>query len=179
MKNYIQFILPLILLVASCNDDQESVTPEPQLPPITSEGNNTFGCLIDGELFLARKSTAAFMEPDPLFYAHYVDSVLYISANDIEKSKYVILNTIFYGDELKLPVYNPNARDYGSISQYIDFNIKIGGARYFVNMNGTDSMVILHNDQNIIAGTFEFEAIGEDLADTIHITEGRFDIAKH
>jgi len=178
MKKYISLIVPLMFFIASCNGEQNTVAPEPQLPPITSEGNNTFGCLIDGELFLARKSSAAVMKPDPLFYAHFVDSVLYISAHDIKKSKYVILNTIFYGTELKLPLYNPNSRDYGSITQYKDYNIKIGGARYFVNNNAQNTLVILHNDENIIVGTFQFDAIGEDFGDTISITNGRFDIAK-
>src|SRR5688500_14167723 len=36
----------------SCQDDPPAPPPEPTLPPITQTGENTFGCRIDGEVWL-------------------------------------------------------------------------------------------------------------------------------
>jgi hypothetical protein len=58
MKKY-YFILALILLSqTACKKDKHingTGTPPPQqqqLPPITTEGKNTFGCLVNGEVWL-------------------------------------------------------------------------------------------------------------------------------
>ena len=42
-----------IMLVLACSSD-DAVDPESLLPPITTTGENTFGCLIDGKFFRPR-----------------------------------------------------------------------------------------------------------------------------
>lgn len=56
MKN-ILFVL-LLTLLNSCNndDDNNSQDPVSQLPPATQTGENTFGALLDGEVFLPGQS---------------------------------------------------------------------------------------------------------------------------
>ena len=49
------FLFVTITFLLSCcnkNDDDTPTNPLEQLPPATQTGANTFGCLLDGELFL-------------------------------------------------------------------------------------------------------------------------------
>ena len=48
------FTIPLLAL--KCNNDPEPNDPIDQLPPITQTGENTFGCLVDGEVWLPKGS---------------------------------------------------------------------------------------------------------------------------
>ena len=177
MKNRIIPLLIILCFSASCNDDQENVTPEPQLPPITSEGNNTFGCLIDGELFLAKQRTDIMGIKD-ISFSHYDDSILAIKGKSLETRKHIALQTTFWDGQTSLNLYDSTAHEIGFITQFIDFRSKIGGSRYFVEKSSSAKLNIIKDNNEIFAGTFFFTAIGEDLGDTIHITEGRFDIEK-
>jgi len=47
------YILLIALLATACNSD-DPVDPASLLPPITTTGENTFGCLIDGKFFKPR-----------------------------------------------------------------------------------------------------------------------------
>ncbi|WP_157487179.1 hypothetical protein [Gelidibacter algens] len=54
MKKLFLFTMPLlclfVLTFTSCNNDDDAPTdPIGQLPPMTQTGENTFGCLINGE----------------------------------------------------------------------------------------------------------------------------------
>jgi hypothetical protein len=47
------YLLLITLLATACNSD-DTVDPASLLPPITTTGENTFGCLIDGKFFRPR-----------------------------------------------------------------------------------------------------------------------------
>jgi hypothetical protein len=49
---YLLLISTVIFLAASCNKD-DTPPPEPELPPLTTEGLNTLGCYINGEPWVA------------------------------------------------------------------------------------------------------------------------------
>lgn len=53
LPKYILLIF-LATTISCCNDDDDSPPPDPvdQLPPATQTGEGTFGCLLDGEVFL-------------------------------------------------------------------------------------------------------------------------------
>lgn len=52
MKNLI-LILFTTFSLSCCNKDEDK-TPIEQLPPATTTGANTAGCLVDGEVFLPK-----------------------------------------------------------------------------------------------------------------------------
>ncbi|PCI33745.1 MAG: hypothetical protein COB60_07120 [Flavobacteriaceae bacterium] len=52
MKNLMLLIVFTISLSCCKNDDDTPSNPIDQLPPATQTGENTFGCLLDGEAFL-------------------------------------------------------------------------------------------------------------------------------
>lgn len=59
ITRYTLLFLSLILLsTSSCKDDDDTPTnPVDQLPPATQTGENTFGCLLDGEVFIPSGGT--------------------------------------------------------------------------------------------------------------------------
>lgn len=52
MKQLLMLSMTALLTACACTKNS---TP-PQLPPITQEVRNTFGCLIDGEVFYPERS---------------------------------------------------------------------------------------------------------------------------
>jgi hypothetical protein len=156
---------------------KENIEPKRELPPITSKGLNTFGCLIDGELFLFEDVFELFADTK-MHYTVYRDSLLEISAKERSSNSSVYLETIYHRGQKTINLYNPNAYAEGRITQYINFSTKLGGARYFIIKNDLGKLRLIRDDDIAIAGTFSFDAIGEDFGDTIRITEGRFDIGK-
>ncbi|MFN3752951.1 hypothetical protein [Flavobacterium sp.] len=62
MKKLINLLL--LAIVVGCSNESENKNPESLLPPITQTGANTFGCLIDGNLFIPRDGTGTWSGPD-------------------------------------------------------------------------------------------------------------------
>lgn len=50
MKSFLIIAAGLVLLSSGCRKNKP-VNPIDQLPPETQTGANTFGCLVDGEIF--------------------------------------------------------------------------------------------------------------------------------
>jgi hypothetical protein len=157
----------LPLLFSSC--EKEDV-----LPPITAVGKNTFGCLVDGAIWIpkGRALQGAFLiemqhPKDTMVINIYADdsktnSGMTISIHDtptfeIGKS-YSLQNEKFY------VVYNQRKNDRVCYyEKVIDGNIKL---------------LKFEPDSRVIAGTFEFTVYSQDCSDTVKVTEGRFDIGE-
>jgi hypothetical protein len=66
----------MLIITVACSSDDDEPSPESQLPPITQTGENTFGCLIDGKLFVPRDGTGTFAGPDRgLRMLRYYDNI--------------------------------------------------------------------------------------------------------
>jgi len=54
MKSQVCFSLIFILLFTQCNWFKDGFTAAEQLPPATQVGANTFGCLLNGKVWLPK-----------------------------------------------------------------------------------------------------------------------------
>lgn len=153
------------------------------LPPITTIGANTFGCKVNGEVWVA-EVPVNWHGLVPL-WAEYREQGLKIGATRKPESAqgwiYQSINLYSFGpinsdtlflDDPYEPPYNgmtkPTGR-YADIRQNCELwtdSINTG----FIHFIRFDSI------NEIISGTFEFTAV-EEGCDTVRITEGRFDIA--
>lgn len=162
MKSLFRSLI-IIFLFTSC---ELIFSPEPELPPITSEGKGTFGCLINGEVWL----------PDDQFLVSAYelqswinsDSALYIAARNVpDDQKIELYFKDFYIEDVELEFSM-----YPSNSAFVI----LGAGCVFETDSSSGYFEIIKNDTSmqIIAGTFEFTIFEE--CDTLHVSEGRFDL---
>ena len=87
MKKIITVILLSTLLGASC---KKTNTPSPtdQLPPTTQTGANTFGCLVNGKVYVPKGSSGTGSPNPKTIYDIGLNGVpnLLINANQYENS---------------------------------------------------------------------------------------------
>jgi hypothetical protein len=181
MKKY-YFILALILLsLTACKKDKHingPTTPsQPQLPPITTEGKNTFGCLVNGEVWLP--------EVKPYQMSIYPLTSSYDNVAFKVTAKKKIHDNIYQSISFQIIAL----ADTGNY--YLDSNSSVGSAgvytnvliscSYFTDTTQVGVVKILKFDipNKIISGTFEmtlYKSWNNTDCDTIKITEGRFDV---
>ena len=88
MKKYYFLLVYILLALPSCKKDKEisgggGQTPQ-QLPPITTEGKNTFGCLVNGQVWLPEvKPYQMFVYP---LTSSYEFGLFHIAANKLVKN---------------------------------------------------------------------------------------------
>ena len=167
----------LLFTLLSVSNCKKSSTTEDQLPPETTTGAMTFGCKIDGKVFVPKDGNG-----QPGLYAQYV----YLGNGSKE------------GWHLNIPVTNWSNSNYPTIGIETDslfvlenmtYNFiksKVGYASAYYSSGGnqfqmllidTGQLIIKKHDiiNHILSGTFFFTATNSGGA-KVNITDGRFDI---
>ena len=184
MKHYLFLIALIIISLSACKKDKDKygpgTQPQPQqLPPITTEGKNTFGCLVNGEVWLPE------VKPSQMFVYPLTSSYDNIGFRIDARKR--IENLVF--QKISMQIINLN--DIGIY--YLNSNSSIGSSGSFFNslidcLYITDTLQIgkveilkLDIPNKIISGTFEMNFYKSDIwgnpdCDTIYITDGRFDV---
>ena len=178
-KNIILILIISTFFACCTKDDNQTPAPTPvsQLPPATQTGLNTFGCLLDGEVFIPGITNNSYQ----CFY-QLVDGEYFfnVSANN---SKNNILKGITIGTEKKAISENQtlaleeriNGNAFGQLSNLNDNN-GIYQVNYTSNLNtGELKITKLDFTNNIVSGTFWFDV--KDNQNVVHqIRNGRFDM---
>jgi len=172
MKNLLQTLL-LITTLSACsiiNND-----PKDELPPETQTGANTFGCLINGEIFIPKGNDGT---PNlDLYYlpdhdAGYFNLASYYINGGVERSIIIIFDSI---SRVGINVISPNR---WAVVSYFEYK-NGGGCDYtddeITSVVGELEIKKLDLNKKIIAGTFHFLLHNED-CDTLKIENGRFDL---
>jgi hypothetical protein len=180
MKTYLIFLALILLSLTACKKDKHingTGTPPPQqqqLPPITTEGKNTFGCLVNGNVWLPE------VTPYQMFVYPLTSSYNPNIGLDVKATKNID-NQIYEGTSLQII----NLDDTGVF--ILDSNLPIGSYGVYYDLSkgcnyttdsiqiGTVEILKLDTSNKIIAGTFEMK-LWKNGCDTINITEGRFDV---
>mgnify|MGYP003583432381 CR=1 FL=1 len=165
-------ILITTFTLCSCDKDNDKPTnPVSQLPPATQTGENTFGCLINGEPFVVSNTsnqTAIYQDGGLL-----IGGQKNINNNLTQVSMFISeANIGAIIAENNIYVLNSNSVPKG------EYYIENQNCFYFTSSNYTGSLMItkIDNINFIISGKFEFKSISENCADIINITNGRFDL---
>ncbi|MFD1015467.1 hypothetical protein [Winogradskyella rapida] len=165
-------VLTITLTLNCCNnDDDQPTNPIDQLPPATQTGENTFGCLLDGEAFIPSGGTNPldcvyqFVNGEYYFGLqgnkrdqdnHLITISLSTNALEINESNYILRNNEFgnaYAGYL-----------YATLPSFTS-----------LNYGGELTITKLDTENYIVSGTFWFNI--EDQNGTVHeIREGRFDM---
>jgi hypothetical protein len=152
----------------------ELFTVEPQLPPITMEGKNTFGCVVNGRVWLPDGSKS-------------IPAVLatYFSGPAQRRNLSFSARNVNNGSGFVFRVNNPILIDQNYVLTDTTTEVHYGTNSYgHIGCDYEDEHVvdgklkILKFDlgESIVAGTFEFTSFNPTCGDTVKITEGRFDI---
>lgn len=164
-------VMPLFafaVLFITCREDDE-------LPPITREGKSTFGCLVNGKIWLTEGSAFASNTHAEVYCFH--DSIaVNIYANG--RSQTTMFMSIIARSALKInePYHFVNSNECCGL-QYLDFSGAVS-CSYELPVSGHVTLSRWDEDEGILAGTFQFSAESDECLGTVAITEGRFDIGE-
>ncbi|WP_405369897.1 DUF6252 family protein [Nonlabens sp. Asnod2-A12] len=171
MKYILILLLISSLIACDKNDDDSPQEPVSQLPPETTTGENTFGCLINGEPFVVRNTSnqVAIFQNGGLFIGGqltsngFLDNVnMFISESNIGAP--IMENSIYQLNSDTIP-----KGEYFSERLNCRFNTS-------TNYSGSIEILKLDTVNYIISGKFHFQANSNSCTEIINVTEGRFDL---
>lgn len=170
-----------LLLISSCKKEKGE-----QLPPITQEGRNTLGCLVDGKPFVPGETLFGNINPLSCYYysstTNYKAGSLFIQGIAVNKEVsgniFIQRANIFSIGKYSLKSDSCSSNNQCDVAGYYKKNEGtdyVGqGVTYFSTMG---ELVISKLDtlNKIVAGTFYFSAKSPN-GKIREITSGRFDL---
>lgn len=167
-----------IILTASHCKKNKPENPVDQLPSETQTGANTYGCLVDGKIFLPKGDPLA----GPIKKAAYqfVNGKYSLLISGKSSSSGTVLGIGIQGDSISMAVgdyelveYNKNGKLSGSFAEFASGNIN----DFYTNNINRGQLIVTKFDtvNQIISGTFWFDAINST-GHIVQIREGRFDL---
>lgn len=184
-------IITAVLLLAACSTD-DAPSQESLLPPITTTGENTFGCLVNGKYFRPRDGRITINSDNKgLFIYQTEEDNFEIIVNDFKSDKTgnltIHLEDLFL---LNIGVYNLDEATGLRGIDGPDHNNMYGrfwssdtqSYQRYVSFPNSGTVVVSRrefspNQYNIYSGTFVAKLINTNNEnDTIQVSLGRFDI---
>lgn len=182
------FLLSILFISISCKktkNNPETITPTEQLPAITQTGANTFGCLINGNVWLPKGYDGTFTNSRINIDPTFVDGDMTIRvyrinngiledmslASDSIKSIGTYLFKTLSRAKFRFAKYKSDL----SVAYCASDNGNIGGNSS--NINGFIKVTRYDLVNKIFSGEFEvtFNNASCGLGDPVKITGGRFD----
>lgn len=161
-KNKFLLMMTLCLTLSSCESCKENEWNE--LPPETQKGANTFGCYVNGKLFVVKSRLAA---------------TYFKSSNSFSVGGYSA-----DGSDIGIYVMNveENTPIVISVASYAEFkNRNRVCPQFYGRDNGEVILTRFDTINNIVSGRFHFQSQCAGVSDeiigdsTVFITNGRFD----
>lgn len=189
----------VILSVYSCTNDDDGTGRS--LPAITSDGSNTFGCEINGEVFLPRNRggfSAGYTTVLSARYRYYQNEYyglepgyhLAINAFNSLTSKSVSIRLAASNEPIQTgETYPITLENDGSIFARYHFSTRTQDTNYpnvfyynsfnhitTENYGGEITFNLVDEEKQIISGVFHFNCINPETNELVEILDGRFDI---
>jgi len=176
MRQLLLFALSFVLISNGCKKKKDD---EPQLPPETTTGANTFGCKVNGKVFIPRSGGGR-----PGLFAQYVNLgtgtgggwFLNIAATDWKAS--ILQGTSITTDSLLIlenSTYLLKAQKGSAKASYENYPNGLNAYEMLSN-NAGELIITRHNlNQRILSGRFWFDATNAS-GQKVEVREGRFDI---
>ena len=175
IKPRITILFMLCILTFSCSSDDDNANgsdPINQLPDATQTGENTFGCLLDGEAFIPGGGT------NPLDCVYqFVDGEYYFQLQGRKRNDNFNLISIGIATIAKEidegETYNLLEQAEGNVFARYGFSANFS----YTSTQDSGQLIItnLDMDNQIISGTFWFDVIDQN-GELREIRDGRFDM---
>jgi hypothetical protein len=184
-KNYLIIYCLVFLYSTSCN--KVSTSPTNQLPPLTTEGLNTFGCLVNGKIFVPQKPSGdlgpyygcQYQYIYPASNTPYIFGVYGKDKPNPGEFTNVLIDldsvTVHQGDTFQLGLPSRHGKQSATYSSDPANNAGIIDYNTTDSLTGQITITFFDKANQIASGTFWFNAT-DGTGDTVHITEGRFDM---
>ncbi|RUT72803.1 hypothetical protein [Ancylomarina longa] len=168
-------LLVFIMLTANCCEKDD----DPQLPPVTQTGENTFGCLVNGEVWIPRPNLPypkiqVVLGLNVLTNDKYLDIIAYQGAashlgfffceQELKEGKTINLQRTMETKDCVDAVYMSKILDQDNITFQID---SIHTGEFLITR--------LDTIEKVISGTFSFDAINKNGV-IVEVRDGRFDL---
>ena len=167
--NYMRNILLIAfcIIIVSCKKDPITT----KLPDLTNIGANTFGCMINDEVYIPEhKVLTSYFGPITIDFPIYPNCFFSVNTNRIADNSDPLNNTKLYF----------NAEQVKKIGEYKIRGYVIDKDISYINFgdipNGMVTITYIDTVKKIISGRFYFDAKEENGTQTIKITDGRFDL---
>ena len=181
MKNLFLTILAFVML--GCSSEEDTATGD-QLPPITTVGANTAGCLVNGIVLLPKKGNSTLGAALSCFY-QFVDGGYHFALGftdketNVRRSALISLNPeqLSDGNLYILGEQTTDGTNYNSNFGEFWTSISFTENRYITTSihKGELKIIKLDTQQKIISGTFWYDAVNSN-GEKIEIRDGRFDM---
>lgn len=171
LKNY-TFLLLFILVsfISSCKKEDND-----GLPAATQEGRNTFGCKVNGQVWLpfnndwkGNKLTGGFSARNECF--------IFAARYNSNSETRILLNL----NNIKSPILGKIIinSSTGNYFEYEDLTNNLYPKHYTTDSLHTGYITFTKFDatSRTMSGTFEFEAVLDSGTETVKVTDGRFDL---
>jgi hypothetical protein len=177
------FLVFTIFTFSECKKNDK--TPAEQLPPQTQTGANTFGCLVNGQVFKpggaslsggSLSSNYQFLGAGPEDFHFRLAAINRNNSSGVSHSVGLFTDSIRIIEGIEYPL-----KKAGSNGGYAIYGFATSNPIFFDDYATTDLVSGLikikkfDSVNQIISGTFWFNAMNEN-GDTIKITDGRFDV---
>lgn len=175
MQYILTAITFLLLTAMSCKKDK--TTDEDQLPPITQTGANTFGCLVNGKVYIP-KGYNGTGTPNPKISLEFFNGnlILSITTNQLENGNSLGYVNISISDTVLSPgIYNyPGKMNFSIGWPNVINNCFTPAFDTTVKKWGEALVTKFDNVNKIVSGNFNCK-FKTETCDTVFITNGRFD----
>ncbi len=136
-----------------------------KLPPATTTGRQTFGCLVNGKAFRAKIGSCK------MYRGVYHDGLVEMEVELVDRRIYFATEGIITKPGDYFIPYTPpqnNVFVYQGDGYFISYNTPSGYA--FLRITRLDSI------QHYIAGQFDFTLFNSSGTASVHVSNGRFDL---
>ncbi len=176
------FLLCSIAFLQNCKDTEfepkKKPTPAPTrcdtcLPDITTKGLSTFGCRVNGKVWLP---VMGYLTPESS--ANYYNGNLNIQGYNSNLGESLGFNIKVAEEGIKITFPNSNYQTSAGFNKIVNGQLLLELGTEPI-LSGKIELLRCDLDNGIYSGTFEFDVYDKynkyDI-DTIHITDGRFDL---
>jgi len=182
MKKLVQISLLLFFAFTLCTCLKVK-EPEPlTLPPITMEGKNTMGCIINGELFTVSGKQLRGGWDHRGTHANFVsNSYITLSAKQEKTFQAKVYIRVKINEDQSIYELNNKELSVGMVRMWVDDHI-FADIQFSTNNEHKGHLEVLKLERNLetgegfVSGLFEFDAI-DSRGDVIEVREGRFDMS--
>jgi hypothetical protein len=170
-------LLPLVLLNIQC----KKKNAEPDLPPVTQSGANTFGCRINGKVFVPKVNAGGYSQRLMSDYLPNSPGNTYsfgVSAYNNSEIPNVIIgfsSTSTILETGKIYQLQATSSQSGFVTTYYEQTGGQGNFRVVAPLTGQLTILKIDLVAKIISGAFFFDATN-DKGEKVEIKDGRFDV---